>query len=82
MKFTAGFQKVASGAGFFGNHKALDYAGLGVLAAAPAYHAYQGVKNWSNPDKEKRHEARANVGLGATELGGLGLLAKAVHANK
>lgn len=46
----------------------LDRAGLGLLAVAPAYHAYKAVK-----DKDKTQAA-----MGATELGGLGLLYKAV----
>jgi hypothetical protein len=46
----------------------LDQAGLGLLAAAPAYHGYKAIKN-----KDK-----GEAGLAASELGGLGLLSAAV----
>lgn len=77
MKFSEGFRKVASTEGM--SAKNLDLGGLGLLTAAPIYHGYHGIKNWSSKDKEKRHEARANVALGATELAGLGMLARAVQ---
>ena len=69
--FHKGFTKVAVTAptGFFNDAKKLDYAGLGLLATVPAYHAYKAVKN-----KDKETGA-----LSAAELGGLGLLARSVH---
>jgi hypothetical protein len=80
MKFTQGFEKVAKRAlPFLENHKKMDLAGLGLLTAAPVYHGYHGLKDWSSKDPEKSREAKANVALGATELGGLGLLARAVQ---
>lgn len=48
---------------------ALDKAGLGLLAVAPAVHTYKAVKN-----KDKGEAA-----LGASELGGLGLLYRSVN---
>jgi hypothetical protein len=50
----------------------MDMAGLGALAISPAYHGYKAIKN-----KDK-----GEAGLAATELGGLGLLARAVKAHK
>ena len=66
MAFTKGFNKVAVEA------KTLDRLGLGALAIAPAYHTYKAIK------EKKPGEAA----LGATELGGLHLLDKAVRAHK
>lgn len=67
--FHKGFKKIAGAAtSFMNNAKHLDHAGLGMLALAPAYHGYKAVKN-----KDKAEGA-----LAATELGGLGLLARAV----
>ena len=64
-KFVKGFVK--SAAGF--KPETLDKAGLGMLALAPAYHTYKAIKN-----KEKGEAA-----LGASEVGGLGLLYRAVQ---
>ena len=69
--FLKGFEKVAGLERIkkmWNNHKALDQAGLGMLALAPAYHGYKAIKN-----KDKGEGA-----LAATELGGLGLLSRAV----
>lgn len=79
MKFSMGFIKVAAGTGFFQNSKKMDLAGLGLLAAAPAYHGYQGMKNIGSKDKKEKSEAKTNLALAGTELGGLGLLARAVQ---
>lgn len=67
MGFLKGFWKTAE-AGFWHNAKHLDNAGLGMLALAPAYHGYKAIKK-----KDKSEGA-----LAATELGGLGLLARSV----
>lgn len=66
--FVAGF-KTAAAAGFWHDPKKLEYAGLGALAAFPASDIYKGIKN-----KDKGEAAR-----GAAEVGGLGLLARAVQ---
>lgn len=79
MKFTSGFAKVAAERPFFQNAKKMDLAGLGLLAAAPVYHGYKGIKALGSKDKQERSEGKANIALGATELGGLGLLARAVQ---
>lgn len=65
MKFIAGFEKVAKGL----KPQTLDKAGLGLLAAAPAYHAVKAVK-----EKNKTEAA-----LSGAEVGGLGLLYRAVQ---
>ena len=70
--FIESFSKTAGAASFLNDSKALDKAGLGMLMAAPAYHAYKAVK-----DKDKTEAA-----LGASELGGLGLLYRAVNKAK
>lgn len=64
MKFTQSFIKTAGI-----NPATLDKAGLGALAIAPAVHTYKAIK------KKDKGEAA----LGASELGGLGLLYKAVQ---
>lgn len=65
--FLKGLRKTAKAmAGIKPQH--LDQAGLGLLAMAPAYHGYRAIKN-----KDKGEGA-----LAATELGGLGLLSRAV----
>lgn len=68
MNFVKGFRKTASGF----KPATLDKAGLGMLAVAPAAHMYKAIKN-----KDKGEAA-----LGATELGGLGLLYRAVQKAK
>lgn len=68
VQFLKGFNKTAGKSAFWHNAGKLDHAGLGALAIAPAYHGYKAVKN-----KDKGEGA-----LAATELGGLGLLARAV----
>jgi hypothetical protein len=65
--FVKGFRKTAK-TKFWNNASHLDQAGLGLLAAAPAYHGYKAIKN-----KDKGEGV-----LAATELGGLGLLSRAV----
>lgn len=67
-KFLTGFEKTAGKAGFWGDAKKLDHAGLGMLALAPAYHGYKAIK-----DKDK-----GSAAVAGTELAGLGLLARAV----
>jgi hypothetical protein len=64
MKFIKSFEKTAAM-----SSSALDKAGLGALAIAPAVHTYKAIKN-----KDKGEAA-----LGATEVGGLGLLYRAVQ---
>lgn len=77
MSFSKGFKKEA--AGFFQDAKKMDMAGLGLLAAAPAYHGYKGVKGIVSGDKSKKKEGIADTALAGTELAGLGLLARAVQ---
>jgi hypothetical protein len=75
MGFVKGFEKEASIVG--STMKKLksvkpetwDKAGLGLLAAAPAYHVAKAIK-----EKDSGQAA-----LGATELGGLGMLYHAVR---
>lgn len=71
--FTKGFRKVSGVADTlkksWNNAKHLDHAGLGLLATVPAYHAYKAVK-------EKDKESGI---LAGAELGGLGLLSRAVQ---
>lgn len=72
-RFVRGFNKTARGVAegvkrFASNPHHLDQAGLGMLAIAPAYHGYKALKN-----KDKGEGA-----LAASELGGLGLLSRAV----
>jgi len=64
--FRKGFEKIA--AGFLSDPKKLDQAGLAMLAMAPAYHGYKAIKK-----KDKGEGV-----LAASELGGLGLLSRAV----
>jgi hypothetical protein len=64
--FIKGFSKTAKIKGIKPEH--LDQAGLATLAIAPAYHGYKAIK-----EKNKGEGA-----LAATELGGLGLLSRAV----
>jgi hypothetical protein len=64
VKFTKGFEKTAKGI----SGQTLDRAGLAALSVVPAVHTYRSIK------EKKPGEAA----LGATELGGLGLLYKAV----
>lgn len=68
--FKTGFNKVAKK--FWEDPAKLDKAGLGLLAAAPAYHVAKAVK-----EKDSGEAA-----MGATELGGLGLLYRAVNKAK
>lgn len=70
MSFKKGFSKVA--AKFWQDPKKLDKAGLGLLMAAPAVHAAKAIK-----EKDP-----AQAAMGATELGGLGLLYRAVNKAK
>lgn len=72
MGFRKGFEKVATGKGLLSNHKALDQAGLGLLAVPVAYHGYKALKK-----KDK-----TEVAMAGTELGGLGLLSRAVSKAK
>ena len=69
MKFVKGFSKIAAG-GF--KSSTLDKAGLGLLAAAPAVHTYNTLTGRKSGKKEE-------VALGAGELGGLGMLYRAVQ---
>lgn len=69
--FAEGFEKVAR-IKLLDNPKTLEYAGLGTLAAFPAMDIAHGVKK-----KDKGEVAR-----GAAEVGGLGLLARAVAKSK
>lgn len=64
MAFKSGFEKIAKGM----SGKNLERVGLGALAISPAYHTYKAIK------EKKPGEAA----LGATELGGLHLLDRAV----
>ena len=77
--FVEGFNKVAGTAATAGklwhNPKALDYAGLGLLGAFPAHDVYKSVTG--SKEKEEHPMLR-----GATELGGLGLLARSVAKAK
>ena len=67
MSFLKGF-KTAAANSFWHDAKKLDYGGLGALATVPAYHGYKAIK-----EKDK-----AGMATSAAELGGLGLLARAV----
>ena len=68
--FTKGFKKTAVAVkGFWHDHKALDKAGLGLLAGATAYHGYKAVK-----EKDTGNAAAAGL-----DLAGLGLLHRAVN---
>lgn len=74
-----GIMKSAAAAGFWHDPKKLDLAGLGVLGLAPAYHGIRAVKDLKSKDKTERSHAVGDIAAGATELGGLGLLARAVR---
>ena len=71
MKFISGFTKVAAAraASFWNNATKLDKAGLGLLTVAPAYHLHKAVKE----------KDTGSAVAGATEIGGLGLLYRAVN---
>jgi hypothetical protein len=76
MKFITGFCKsAAASAGFWHDPKALDKAGLGLLAAAPAAHLYNSATGRKSGSKEE-------AALGAGELGGLGMLYRSVQKAK
>ena len=80
MKFSQGFLKTAAGVQpFFQNSKKMDLAGLGLLAAAPAYHGIKGFQSLKSGDKKDQSEGKSNIALAGTELAGLGLLARAVQ---
>jgi hypothetical protein len=64
MAFKDGFNKLAG----LNSHK-LEQAGLGALALAPAYHTYKAIK------AKKPGEAA----IGASEVGGLGILSRAAY---
>lgn len=75
MKFTEGFKKVATGGAnkpFWESASKLDKAGLGLLAVAPAYHLHKTIK-----EKDPVDAAATTA-----ELGGLGLLYRAVQKGK
>ena len=65
--FKKGFEKVAASKGL--SSHALDQIGLGALAVPVAAHTYKAIK------EKKPGEAA----LGATDLGGLGLLSRAAY---
>jgi len=67
--FIESFEKVAGIKEMWHSAPTLDKAGLGLLAAAPAYHTAKAIK------KGDKKEAA----LGASELGGLGLLYRSVQ---
>lgn len=73
MNFVTGFSKTAGIADAWKKldipAPKLDKAGLGMLALAPAYHIHKAIK-----DKDT-----GSAVAGATELGGLGLLYRAVQ---
>lgn len=81
MKFINGFRKIAAAikTPFLQNSKHLDLAGLGLLSAAPAYHGFKGLKSLGSKDKKERQEGKTDLALAGTEIGGLGLLARAVQ---
>lgn len=69
MKKRAFSEALEKTAGFNFKPQTLDKAGLGLLAAAPAYHTYKAIK-----EKDKTQAA-----LSGAEVGGLGLLYRAVQ---
>ena len=66
--FIKGFEKKA----FEIPHHALDQAGLGVLAVAPALHAYNAATGRKPGKKEE-------IATGLGEVGGLAMLSRAAY---